>query len=45
MSWGELFDRASEYEVTAEDVRAALARRREEAGEAADDATESGDQS
>jgi hypothetical protein len=28
MSWGELFDRASEYEVTVEDVRETLAEHR-----------------
>ena len=42
MSWGELFDRVDEYEVTCEDVQAALASRRADTTEPAD---ESGEQS
>lgn len=30
MTWGELFERADEREVTVEDVREALARRRDD---------------
>ncbi|MFD1647195.1 hypothetical protein [Haloarchaeobius litoreus] len=38
MSWGELFDRAAEYDVTVEDVRETLTEHRRERGdENADD--------
>jgi len=33
MTWGDLFDRAADHEVTSEAVRAALRERRAEAGE------------
>jgi hypothetical protein len=39
MSWGALFERTAEFDVTVEAVRAALADRRESSG-AADDATD-----
>ena len=37
MSWGELFDRASEYEVTVADVRETLAEHRAARRDDADD--------
>ncbi|WP_440988668.1 hypothetical protein [Haloarchaeobius baliensis] len=37
MSWGELFDRADEYEVTVEDVRTTLAEHRGSRTEGDDD--------
>jgi|GEM_PF-2454999 len=33
MSWGDLFDRAADHEVTSEAVRTALRERRTESGE------------
>ncbi|WP_164471609.1 hypothetical protein [Halosimplex salinum] len=42
MSWGDLFDRAAEYDVTLDDVQTAVSRRRSGDGGDGDGAT-SGD--